>query len=41
VLAGFAAGLRFGDLPPHVVQRAEELFLDWFGSALAGRARRP
>ena len=40
-LAGFAAGLRFDDLPPHVVQRAEELFLDWFGSALAGKGARP
>src|SRR5688572_13329927 len=40
-LAGFAAGLRFDDLPTRVVQRAEELFLDWFGSALAGRRARP
>jgi 2-methylcitrate dehydratase PrpD len=40
-LAEFAAGLRFDDLPPHVVQRAEELCLDWFGSALAGKGARP
>ena len=40
-LAGFAAGLRFDDLPPHVVERAEELFLDWFGLALAGKGARP
>ena len=40
-LAEFAACLRFDDLPPHVVQRAEELCLDWFGSALAGKGARP
>ena len=40
-LATFAAGLRFEDLPPDVLRRAEELFLDWFGSALAGKGARP
>jgi 2-methylcitrate dehydratase PrpD len=40
-LAMFAAGLRFDDLPPAVVLRVEELFLDWFGSALAGKGARP
>jgi 2-methylcitrate dehydratase PrpD len=40
-LADFAARLRFEDLPPAVVARAEELLLDWFGSALAGRNARP
>ncbi len=40
-LAAFAAGLAFEQLPEPVVRRAEELFLDWFGSALAGRGARP
>jgi len=40
-LARFAATLRFEDIPPPVVARAEELFLDWFGSALAGKGSRP
>jgi 2-methylcitrate dehydratase PrpD len=40
-LASFAAGLRFDDIPEPVVRRAEDLFLDWFGSALAGRSGRP
>jgi 2-methylcitrate dehydratase PrpD len=36
-LADFAANLRFEDIPQPVIERAEDLFLDWFGSALAGR----
>ncbi|HWS76509.1 MAG TPA: MmgE/PrpD family protein [Quisquiliibacterium sp.] len=40
-LASFAAGLRFEDIPQPVLRRAEDLFLDWFGSALAGRGARP
>ena len=28
-LAGFLAGLRYQDLPPAVLARMEELFLDW------------
>jgi 2-methylcitrate dehydratase PrpD len=40
-LADFAARLRFEDLPPAVVGRAEDLFLDWFASALAGKGARP
>ncbi|HEU0025751.1 MAG TPA: MmgE/PrpD family protein [Ktedonobacterales bacterium] len=40
-LATFLAGLRYEDLPDVVVRRAEELFLDWLASALAGRAARP
>jgi 2-methylcitrate dehydratase PrpD len=36
-LADFAANLRFDDIPQPVIQRTEELFLDWFGSALAGK----
>lgn len=40
-LARFAATLRFEDVPGAVVRRTEELFLDWFGSALAGKGARP
>jgi 2-methylcitrate dehydratase PrpD len=40
-LAAFAANLRFDDIPDPVVRRAEDLFLDWFGSALAGKTGRP
>lgn len=40
-LAAFAAGLRFGDIPATVVGRAVDLFVDWIGSALAGRGVRP
>lgn len=40
-LATFLAGLRYEDLPVAVVHRAEELFLDWIASALAGRTARP
>ena len=40
-LAAFAAGLRFEDIPPAVLRRAEELFLDWLGSVLAGKGARP
>jgi 2-methylcitrate dehydratase PrpD len=36
-LAEFAANLRFEDIPQPVIARAEDLFLDWFGSALAGK----
>jgi len=39
-LAAFAAGLRFDDLPPAVVTRCIELFVDWTGSALSGRGKR-
>lgn len=41
VLAEFAAGLAFEDIPEAVRRRAEELFLDWLGSALAGKGARP
>lgn len=41
VLATFAATLRFDDIPAPVVLRAEELFLDWVGSCLAGKGARP
>ncbi len=40
-LANFTATLRFEDIPAPVLRRAEELFLDWFGSALAGKGARP
>ncbi|HAK92900.1 MmgE/PrpD family protein [Massilia timonae] len=40
-LAAFAAQLRYEDIPPAVMARAEDLMLDWFGSALAGRNGRP
>jgi 2-methylcitrate dehydratase PrpD len=41
VLADFAATLRVEDIPVPVLRRAEDLFLDWFGSALAGKGARP
>ncbi len=41
VLADFAAGLRFADIPDAVLRRAEDLMLDWVGSALAGKGARP
>jgi 2-methylcitrate dehydratase PrpD len=40
-LATFAAELRFEQIPQAVVRRAEDLLLDWFGSALAGKGARP
>jgi len=40
-LATFAANLRYEDIPAPVMRRAEDLFLDWFGSALAGKGARP
>ena len=39
-LAEFLAAVRFEDLPDAVVRRAEDLFLDWIASALAGRGAR-
>ena len=40
-LAAFAAGLRFSDIPAPVIRKAEDLLVDWFGSAVAGRDARP
>jgi hypothetical protein len=40
-LATFAAGLRFERIPEAVLRRTEDLFLDWLGSALAGKGARP
>ena len=39
-LAAFAAGLKFEDIPNPVVRKAEDLLVDWFGSALAGKGAR-
>jgi 2-methylcitrate dehydratase PrpD len=39
-LAAFAAGLRFESIPAPVLRRTEDLFLDWAGSALAGKSAR-
>lgn len=41
VLAAFAADLRIAQIPAAVRRRAEDLFLDWFACALAGRGSRP
>lgn len=40
-LATFLADLRYDDIPGSVVDRCEELFLDWLGSALAGKDYAP
>ncbi|HTZ66061.1 MAG TPA: MmgE/PrpD family protein [Roseiarcus sp.] len=40
-LAEFAAGLSFDAIPAPVVTRCQELMLDWFGSALAGKGMGP
>jgi 2-methylcitrate dehydratase PrpD len=40
-LATFAANLQFDSIPDAVMRRAEDLLLDWFGSALAGKTGRP
>jgi 2-methylcitrate dehydratase PrpD len=40
-LAAFASSLRFDAIPAAVVRRTEDLFLDWYASALAGKAGRP
>ncbi len=39
-LARFAAELKFEDIPEPVVRRAEDLLVDWFGSAVAGHGAR-
>ncbi len=41
ILSEFVASVRYENLPPVVVARTEELFLDWLASALAGRGARP
>ncbi len=40
-LAGFLADLQYAQIPGHVLERTEELFLDWLGSALAGQGAHP
>ncbi|MBP6018616.1 MAG: MmgE/PrpD family protein [Burkholderiaceae bacterium] len=40
-LADFCAALQFDDIPTAVVARAEDLYLDWLGSTLAGKGARP
>lgn len=40
-LAEFVASLRYEDIPPAVVAGTKNLFVDWFGSALAGKGARP
>ena len=40
-LAAFAANLNIADIPNNVIARAEDLLVDWFGSAIAGKGSRP
>jgi 2-methylcitrate dehydratase PrpD len=40
-LATFAAELKIGDIPEEVIARTEDLLVDWFGSAIAGKGSRP
>lgn len=40
-LAEFVADLRFATIPEPVIRRAEDLLLDWLGSALAGKGMHP
>jgi 2-methylcitrate dehydratase PrpD len=39
-LATFAAQFRFDQIPTDVIRRTEDLFLDWYGLALAGLGAR-
>jgi 2-methylcitrate dehydratase PrpD len=40
-LASFLARVGYEDLPDEAVERTKELFIDWLGSALAGKGARP
>lgn len=40
-LATFASELQIDDIPEEVIARAEDLLVDWFGSAIAGKGSRP
>ena len=40
-LATFAASLTFDAIPAAVVRKTEDLLVDWFGSAIAGKGARP
>ena len=37
-LAGYVADLKFADIPPHVLERAKVLTLDFLGSAIRARS---
>lgn len=39
-LATFAANLKAKDIPEYVLRKTEDLFVDWFGSAVAGHGAR-
>ena len=39
-LATFASQLKLEDIPPEVIERTEDLLVDWFGSAVAGKGAR-
>ena len=41
VLADFAATLKPADIPEEVMRRGEDLLVDWFGSAVAGKGAAP
>ena len=41
VLAEFAATLKPSDIPEEVMRRGEDLLVDWFGSAVAGKGAAP
>lgn len=41
VLSEFLASVRYQDVPEPVIARTEDLFLDWFASAVAGKNARP
>jgi 2-methylcitrate dehydratase PrpD len=40
-LATFAAELKISDIPEEVIARTEDLLVDWFGSAIAGKGAIP
>jgi 2-methylcitrate dehydratase PrpD len=40
-LAAFAANVKTADIPVAVLRKAEDLWVDWFGSAIAGHGSRP
>ncbi len=40
-LATFASELQIGDIPEEVIARTEDLLVDWFGSAIAGKGSHP
>ncbi len=40
-LATFASQLKIADIPEDVIARTEDLLVDWFGSAIAGKGSRP